>query len=47
VTTLAYLNDVLIYLRNKEEYKKYVKEVLRALLKVGIRCKLSKCEIAL
>jgi hypothetical protein len=38
---------VLIYLKNKEEYKKYIKIVLRALLEAGIRYKLNKYEIIL
>jgi hypothetical protein len=38
---------VLIYLKNKEEYRKYVKEVLRALLEARIRYKLSKYEVVL
>ena len=28
---VAYLDNILIYSRNKEEYKEYVKKVLRAL----------------
>jgi hypothetical protein len=43
----VYLDDILIYSKNKEEYKKYVEEVLRVLLEAGIRCKLSKYEVIL
>ena len=30
---MAYLNDIIIYLNSKEEYKKYIKWVLKRLYK--------------
>jgi ribosome-interacting GTPase 1 len=33
---MAYLDDIIIYLNNKEEYKEYIKWVLRKLYKENI-----------
>jgi predicted transcriptional regulator len=33
---MAYLNDIIIYLNNIEEYKEYIKWVLRKLYKKNI-----------
>ena len=39
---IVYLDNILIYLRNKEEYKQYVKIILEYLSKVRIRLNLEK-----
>jgi hypothetical protein len=33
---IAYLDDILIYLENKLEYKVYIKKVLERLKKIGL-----------
>jgi hypothetical protein len=44
VTCIVYLNDILVFLDNEEEYVEYVKEVLRRLRKARLFIKLLKCE---
>ncbi|EMD60671.1 hypothetical protein COCSADRAFT_99372, partial [Bipolaris sorokiniana ND90Pr] len=39
---IAYLNDILIYLENKEDYILYIKIVLKKLDKYSLRLKLKK-----
>ena len=41
---MAYLDNIIIYLNNKEEYYKYVKQVLDQLSKVEILIVIEKCE---
>ena len=40
----AYLDNILIYLDNKLEYKHYVKKVLNRLRDTGLQIDLKKCE---
>jgi hypothetical protein len=44
VTCIVYLNNILVFLDNKEEYIEHVKEVLQRLRKARLFIKLSKCE---
>ena len=41
---MAYLNDIIIYLNNKEEHKKHIKQVLKRLYKENIPITVKKCE---
>jgi len=41
---MVYLNNIIIYLNNKEEYKKYVKWVLQRLYNEEILIAIEKCE---
>lgn len=41
---VVYLDDILIFLENKNEHVEYVKEVLQELQKANIRLKLKKYE---
>lgn len=41
---LTYLNDILIFSKNPEEYKQHIKQVLQALWDTGIRYKPAKCQ---
>ena len=41
---MAYLDNIIIYLNSKKEYKKYVKWVLRRLYKENILVIIKKCE---
>ena len=41
---MAYLNDIIIYLNNKEEYKKHVKWVLKRLYKENMLIIVKKCK---
>jgi len=41
---MAYLNNIIIYLNSKEEYKKYVKWVLQRLYNKEIPIAIKKCE---
>jgi hypothetical protein len=43
VFIVVYLNDILIYLKLKEEHIKYVKLVLKKLKKNNLLLKLEKC----
>ena len=40
---IVYLNNILIYLNNKDKYVKHIKQVLRQLCAWGLYTKLSKC----
>ena len=40
----AYLEDILIYSNNRQEYQDYVKQILAALTKQGLHLKPDKCE---
>jgi len=40
----AYLDDILIYSENEEQYIKHVKQILEALTKAGLQVKPQKCE---
>ena len=40
---VAYLNDILIYLKNREEHVKHVKLVFKALKSKDLKLKLEKC----
>ena len=39
---VIYLNDILIYLKNEKDYKKYIRQVLNTLKKVDLRIILEK-----
>lgn len=41
---VVYLDDILIFLENRNKHMEYVKEVLQELQKANIRLKLKKCE---
>ena len=41
---IAYLNDIIIYLNIKKEYKKYIKWVLKKVYKENIPIAIEKCE---
>jgi len=41
---MAYLNNIIIYLDSKEEYRKYVKWVLQRLYNKEILIAIKKCE---
>ena len=41
---MVYLNNIIIYLNNKKEYKKYIKWVLSRLYKENIPVAIKKCE---
>ena len=41
---LAYLDNILIFLKTKEEYKAYIKKVLEKLEKAELPLKLKKCK---
>ena len=40
----AYLDDILIYSKNKQEHRKHVREVLRRLIDAGLTIDIRKCE---
>jgi hypothetical protein len=44
ISVTAYLNDILIYSDNLDDYQRYVLKVLEALSKVGLHLKPKKCE---
>ena len=44
VCVVVYLDDILIYLDNKEDHRKHVREVLCRLQKHGLYAKPEKCE---
>jgi cell fate regulator YaaT (PSP1 superfamily) len=46
ITCVIYLNDILIYSDNVEEYEKYVRQVLERFRKHGFFVKLLKCEFS-
>ncbi len=41
---MVYLNNIIIYFNNKEEYKEYIKWVLERLYKENILIIIKKCE---
>ena len=41
---MAYFNDIIIYLNSKEEYKKYIKWVLKRLYKENMPITVKKCK---
>ena len=41
---IVYLDDIIIYLNNKKEYKEYIKWVLSRLYKENILVIIKKCE---
>ena len=41
---MVYLNNNIIYLNSKEEYKEYIKQVLKRLYKKDILVIIKKCE---
>src|SRR5947207_10249866 len=41
---IAYLNDILIYFKNKENHKKHVKKILRKFQKKNLYLKSEKCK---
>ncbi len=41
---IAYLDDMLIYSKTKEEHVKYIQDVLERLLQAGLLLNLEKCE---
>ncbi len=41
---LVYVNDVLIFSKNKKEYWQHVKSVLRKLQEAGLQVDIRKCE---
>ena len=41
---MAYLNNIIIYLNSKQEYKEYIKQVLRKLYKKDMPIIIKKCE---
>lgn len=43
---VVYLDDVLIYSKNREEHDQHVRLVLEALLQVGLYVKGEKCEFS-
>jgi hypothetical protein len=40
---VVYLDDILIYLENEDDYNRHVEEVLNRLVEWGLYCKASKC----
>ncbi len=42
-SVVIYLDDILIYSKTQEEYKKYIRKVIKALDKAGLRLKPEKC----
>ncbi len=46
ITSIVYLDDVLVFLRNPFQHEKHIREVLKALLKAGLYAKLSKCQFS-
>ncbi len=41
---IVYLNNIIIYFNNKEEYKEYIKWVLKRLYKENILIMIKKCK---
>ena len=41
---MVYLNNIIIYFNSKEEYKEYIKWVLKRLYKENILVAIKKCE---
>ena len=41
---VIYLNNILVYSKNKKDYKKYIKQILNTLKKVNLRIILEKSQ---
>ena len=41
---MVYLNNIIIYLKSKKEYKKYIKQVLNRLYKENMPVIIKKCK---
>ena len=41
---IIYFNNILIYLKNKKDYKKHIRQILNALKKVNLRIVLEKSQ---
>ena len=41
---MVYLNNIIIYLNSKQEYKEYIKQVLKKLYKGAMPIIIKKCE---
>jgi len=41
---LAYIDDIIIYSRNKKQHQKHIREVLKRLQDAGLQCNINKCE---
>ena len=41
---MAYLNNIIIYLENKKEYREYIKQVLKKLQEKKMLVVIKKCE---
>jgi hypothetical protein len=41
---IVYLDDILIFSKTEEEYKKYIKKILRRLINENLRIKTEKTE---
>ena len=41
---MVYLNNIIIYLNNKKEYKEYIKQVLSRLYKENMLVAIKKCK---
>ena len=41
---MAYLDNIIIYLNNKQEYEEYIKQILKRLYKEDIPIIIKKCE---
>jgi hypothetical protein len=44
ITTVAYLNNILVYSKTLEEHKVYIRQVLECLAKADLRLKPKKCK---
>jgi ribosome-interacting GTPase 1 len=40
----AYIDDIIIYSRDKKQHRKHVREVLKRLQDAGLQCDIDKCE---
>ena len=46
ISVVVYLNDILIYSKNKEEHEEYIMQVLSKLLEHDLYIDLDKCEFS-
>jgi hypothetical protein len=44
VFVIIYLDDILIFSKSEEEYKKYIKKILKKLINENLRIKIKKTE---
>ena len=44
VYAIAYLDNILVYSKNRKDHKNYIQEVLRRLIKAGLYIDIKKCE---